>query len=91
MHCGVTLEEDIQNLINTTISLYGRLDILFNNSGLGNQTTKKKSIINFDADEFDRIIRVNVTGVALGMKHAVRVMVPRESGCIVSTASVAGV
>ena len=92
VHCDVTLEEDIKNLINTTISLYDRLDILFNNAGvLGNQTTKTKSIINFDAEEFDHIIRVNVKGAALGMKHAVRVMVPRGGGCIISTASVDGV
>ncbi|GFZ01706.1 NAD(P)-binding Rossmann-fold superfamily protein [Actinidia rufa] len=92
VHCDVTLEEDIKNLINTTISLYDRLDILFNNAGvLGNQTTKTKSIINFDAEEFDHILRVNVKGAALGMKHAARVMVPRGSGCIISTASVAGV
>ncbi|XP_042506525.1 short-chain dehydrogenase reductase 2a-like isoform X2 [Macadamia integrifolia] len=91
VHCDVSIEDEIENLVNSTISRYGRLDILFNNAGvLGNQS-KHKSILNFDADEFDRIMRVNVKGVALGMKHAARVMVPRGSGCIISTASVAGV
>ncbi|XP_010256990.1 PREDICTED: short-chain dehydrogenase reductase 2a-like [Nelumbo nucifera] len=91
VHCDVSLEEDVEKLINSTVSRHGRLDILFNNAGvLGNQS-KHKSIINFDADEFDRVMRVNVRGVALGMKHAARVMVPRGSGCIISTASVAGV
>ncbi|KAJ6855970.1 short-chain dehydrogenase reductase 2a [Populus alba x Populus x berolinensis] len=36
-------------------------------------------------------MRINVRGAALGMKHAARVMVPRRSGCVISTASVAGV
>ncbi|KAK9290138.1 hypothetical protein L1049_008304 [Liquidambar formosana] len=91
VHCDVSLEEDIENLIDSTISRYGRLDILFNNAGvLGNQS-KHKSIIHFDVDEFDRVMRVNVRGVALGIKHAARVMVPRGTGCIISTASVAGV
>ncbi|OVA12686.1 Short-chain dehydrogenase/reductase SDR [Macleaya cordata] len=90
VHCDVTLEEDIENLIDSTVSRYGRLDILFSNAGvLGNQ--KRKSILDFDADEFDRVMRVNVRGSALGMKHAARVMVPRGTGCIISTASVAGV
>lgn len=92
LHCDVTSEEEIKNLVNTTISLYGRLDVLFNNAGiLGNQTKNKKSITSFDPNEFDKIMGVNVKGAALGMKHAARVMVPRRSGCIISTASVAGV
>lgn len=91
VHCDVSLEEDVENLIDSTVSQHGRLDILFNNAGvLGNQS-KRKSIIDFDANEFDRVMRVNVRGAALGMKHAARVMVPRGMGCIISTASVAGV
>ncbi|KAB2621868.1 short-chain dehydrogenase reductase 2a [Pyrus ussuriensis x Pyrus communis] len=92
VHCDVSLEEDMENLIESTITRYGQLDIMFNNAGvLGNQS-KHKSIMNFDVDEFDSIMRVNVRGVALGMKHAARVMVARGiGGCIISTASVAGV
>ncbi|XP_021278557.1 short-chain dehydrogenase reductase 2a-like [Herrania umbratica] len=90
VHCDVSSEEDIEILINKTISLFGNLDILFNNAGvLGNQS-KRKSIIDFDAREFDRVMQVNVRGAALGMKHAAKVMVPGKSGCIISTASVAG-
>ncbi|KAG6769629.1 hypothetical protein POTOM_025283 [Populus tomentosa] len=91
VHCDVSLEKDIENLINSTISQYGKLDILFNNAGvLGNQS-KNKSIVDFDVDEFDRVMHVNVRGMALGIKHAARVMIPRGGGCIISTASVAGV
>lgn len=91
VHCDVSLEEDMENLMQSTISRYGQLDILFNNAGvLGNQS-KRKSIMDFDIDEFDRVMRVNVRGVALGIKHAARVMIPRGCGCIISTASVAGV
>lgn len=92
IHCDVSSEHDIQNLVHTTVSHYGGLDILFNNAGvLGSQSKSTRSIVDFDADELDRIMRVNVRGVALGMKHAARVMVPRKSGCIISTASVAAV
>ncbi|KAL1819190.1 hypothetical protein ACET3Z_014059 [Daucus carota] len=91
LHCNVSSEEDIESLINSTVSRHGRLDILFNNAGvLGNQS-KHKSILNFDVDEFDRVMNVNVRGVALGMKHAARVMIPKGHGCIISTSSVAGV
>ncbi|KAK9064112.1 hypothetical protein SSX86_017984 [Deinandra increscens subsp. villosa] len=91
VHCNVSLEAEVENLIDSTISCYGRIDILFNNAGvLGNQS-KHKSIVDFDVDEFDKIMSVNVRGVALGMKHVARVMIPKGSGCIISTASVASV
>jgi len=89
-HCDVSLEEDVEKLVTSTLALYGKLDIFFNNAGvLGQQ--KRKSIMDFNGDEFDNIMRVNVKGMALGTKHAARVMVPRRRGCIISTASVAGV
>lgn len=92
-HCDVSLEEDMENLFQSTVSRYGQLDILFNNAGvLGNQSKAHKSIVDFDIDEFDRVMRINVRGMALGIKLAARVMIPRGcGGCIISTASVAGV
>ncbi|XP_031498492.1 short-chain dehydrogenase reductase 2a [Nymphaea colorata] len=90
LHCDVCQESDVSRAVDYAVSRHGRLDILVNNAGvLGNQS--KKSIMDFDADEFDRVMRINVRGVALGMKHAARVMVPRGTGCIISMASVAGV
>ncbi|KAF8007698.1 hypothetical protein BT93_K1637 [Corymbia citriodora subsp. variegata] len=92
VHCDVSSEPDVENAVSSTVSRHGHLDILFNNAGvLGSQSGKSKSILNFDAEEFDRVMRVNVRGVALGMKHAAGAMIPRGSGCIISTASVAGV
>ncbi|KAK7390264.1 hypothetical protein VNO78_25563 [Psophocarpus tetragonolobus] len=91
VHCDVSIEEEVENLVSSSISRYGQLDIMFNNAGvLGNQS-KSKSIMNFDPEEFDRVMRVNVKGMALGIKHAARAMIPRGIGCIISTASVAGV
>jgi NAD(P)-dependent dehydrogenase (short-subunit alcohol dehydrogenase family) len=78
-HCDVSLEEDMENLIESTVSRYGQLDILFNNAGvLGNQSKAHKSIVDFDVDEFDRVMRINVRGMALGIKLAARVMIPRR-------------
>ncbi|KAF2321591.1 hypothetical protein GH714_000545 [Hevea brasiliensis] len=33
VHCDVTAEEDVQNAVNTAVSKYGKLDIMFNNAG----------------------------------------------------------
>ncbi|MBA0730769.1 hypothetical protein Golax_022937 [Gossypium laxum] len=49
-----------------------------------------KSIVDLDVDELKRVMQVNVRGVALGIKHAARVMIPRGGGgCIISRTSVA--
>ncbi|CAL0302594.1 unnamed protein product [Lupinus luteus] len=91
VHCNVSSEEEVENLVRFTVSHYGQLDIMFNNAGvLGNQS-KNKSIVNFDPNEFEKVMSVNVKGMALGIKHAARVMIPRGVGCIISTSSVAGV
>ncbi|TKY63590.1 Short-chain dehydrogenase reductase 2a [Spatholobus suberectus] len=91
VHCDVSIEEEVEKLVSCTVFRYGQLDIMFNNAGvLGNQS-KSKSIVDFDPEEFDRVMRVNVKGTALGIKHAARAMIPRGIGCIISTASVAGV
>ncbi|KAG9439240.1 hypothetical protein H6P81_019405 [Aristolochia fimbriata] len=101
VHCDVSVEEEMAHLVDSTVSRHGRLDVLFNNAGvLGNQSRPGgKSILHFDPDEFDRVMRVNVRGTALGIKHAARAMIHRSAGagagsgggCIISTASVAGV
>ncbi|KAH9309793.1 hypothetical protein KI387_037704, partial [Taxus chinensis] len=91
IHCDVRKEEDVAHVVNMAISRYGVLDIMFNNAGILGDQANRKSILDFDADEFDNVIAVNVKGVCLGMKHAARVMIPRRSGCIISTASVAGI
>ncbi|OWM81660.1 short-chain dehydrogenase reductase 2a-like [Punica granatum] len=91
VHCDVSSEQDVENLVSSTVSSYGHVDILFNNAGVLGSQSKHKSIMDLNVDELDRVMHVNVRGVALGMKHAARVMVPRRAGCIISTSSVAGV
>lgn len=92
MHCNVSIEPDVEQLIERTVSKFGRLDILCNNAGvLGGQSKRQKTILELNVDELDHVMQVNVRGAALGMKHASRVMVQRRSGCIISTTSVAGV
>ncbi|KMT05426.1 hypothetical protein BVRB_7g175530 [Beta vulgaris subsp. vulgaris] len=92
IHCDVSVEDDVCTVVDTAVALHGRLDILVNNAGvLGSQTKSRKSILNFDPNEFDQIMSINVKGMALGIKHAARVMMPKGSGCIISISSVAGV
>ncbi|KAA8518522.1 hypothetical protein F0562_015996 [Nyssa sinensis] len=87
IHCDVTNEDHIKNAVDKTVGTHGKMDIMFNNAGITDDN-KARIIDNAKAD-FERILKVNITGVFLGMKHAARVMVPARSGCIISTASIA--
>jgi len=86
--CDVTDPEQIQNLIQTTVDTYGRLDAAFNNAGIEGEaaTTPNCSLENFDLN-----VDVNLKGVFLCMKYQINQFLKQGSGgAIVNTASVAG-
>lgn len=81
-------EAQVKRMIQTAIKTFGRLDCLFNNAGFGGVTGEIDAT---DMGEpYQRTLDAMLTGVALGMKHAVPLM-KETGGCILSTASVAGV
>ncbi|KAK9051659.1 hypothetical protein SSX86_028287 [Deinandra increscens subsp. villosa] len=88
VHCDVTIESDVENAINMTLATYGKLDIMINNAGIVGDF--KLSILDNDPNDFERVLRVNVTGVFLGTKHAARAMIPARSGNIIMLGSVSG-
>ena len=85
----VTVESDVEALVQTAIGTYGRVDLAFNNAGIGETShdlTHTKS-----AEDYHRIMNVNVLGVLLSLKHELRCMLDSGSGAIVNNASVTGV
>ncbi|KAJ1413492.1 Short-chain dehydrogenase/reductase SDR [Sesbania bispinosa] len=86
VHCDVSKEIDVENSINTTLSKYGKLDIMVNNAVLIDDA--KPSILDNDVTEFERVVGVNLTGAFLGIKHAARVMIPAKKGSIINIGSV---
>lgn len=87
-HTDVSHEEEVRATVAHAVQKWGRLDVMFNNAGFGGVSG---SIIDVDMDGYDQTMAVLLRGVVLGMKHAGRVMKEQGSGCIISTASVAGV
>lgn len=85
VHCDVSNEDDIINLVDTTVSKFGHLDIMYNNAGIMNGATE--SILTTKKTDLERMLGVNLVGALLGAKHAARVMVPNKKGCILFTAS----
>jgi NAD(P)-dependent dehydrogenase (short-subunit alcohol dehydrogenase family) len=68
---------------------HGRLDGAFNNAGIEGPTAK---LLKLSVEEWERVIRVDLTGVFVCMKCEIEQMARQHSGgSIISTASVAGV
>ena len=75
----------VKAFVDAAATLYGRVDGLFNNAGIEGPIANTWE---YDEDEFDRVTRVNVNGVFLGMRHALPLMIAQGSGAIVNTASI---
>ena len=85
----VSNERDWDALEKIVCSEYGRLDILLNNAGI----VAEKSILEIDLATWNHLLSINLTGVMLGCRSAVRLMAKNpggSGGAIVNTASVAG-
>lgn len=88
VHCNVTSEDDIAKLVDTAVSKFGQLDIMYNNAGIVGAVGP---IDTTPANEWTRTVDIHLHGTFYGMKHAARVMKPRKTGSIVSMASTAGI
>lgn len=84
----VAREADIKAMIECAMSEFGRLDILFNNAGVGGAIGPVWEI---EEEEWDYTFDVLVKGVFFGIKHGTRVLrQQQQGGSIINTASVAG-
>lgn len=84
----VASEPDVEAMIRTAVDEFGRLDIVYNNAGVGGAFG---SITQTQVDDWNYTLAVLLTGPFLGMKHGARVMREQgDGGAIISTASVAG-
>jgi len=83
----VTSEEDWQAVIEKTLSAFGRLDVLVNNAGV----FLHKAIEDITVEEWRRVLSVNLEGVFLGTKYAIRTMRESGGGAIVNISSMAGI
>jgi len=87
-HCDVSQEDDVAGLVDTAVSEFGQLDIMYNNAGIVGAVGPVETL---DAAEWSATLGILLDGVFYGMKHAARVMKPRNTGSIVSMASTAGI
>jgi NAD(P)-dependent dehydrogenase (short-subunit alcohol dehydrogenase family) len=85
IRADVSKAGDAERMVSETVRQFGRLDILYNNAGIG----EAKLLHLMSEEEWDRTLDIDLKGVFLGSKYALPELM-KKGGVILSTASVAG-
>jgi NAD(P)-dependent dehydrogenase (short-subunit alcohol dehydrogenase family) len=80
-------EDDVRGLVERAVTEHGRLDVFFANAGISGGLA---SIFEQSVEDWQEILRVNLIGPWLAIKHAAPAMKEGGAGSIICTASVAG-
>ena len=80
-------ERTAKNAVEAAMQAFGQIDILINNTGVGNY----KSLIDTSAEEYDDMMDTNVRSTFLFTRHTVPVMLEQQQGTILMISSMAGV
>ena len=87
LQADVTREDDCARIAETAVARYGRLDILFNNVGIGSPGT----VLDVMQEDFDRVMATNVRSMVFTSKYVVPRMVETGGGSIINISSIAGI
>lgn len=81
----VAEESSARTAVEAAIEQFGQLDVLVNNAGI----IINKLVVDMTLDDWDRIFAVNIRGVFLHSREAMRAMIPNRRGAIVNVGSYA--
>jgi 3-oxoacyl-[acyl-carrier protein] reductase len=84
--CDVTVEEQVQAMVDGTVAAHGRLDVVVNNAGLGGTA----DLVDMTDEQWDKVIGITLTGTMRCMRAQLRHMCATGHGVIVNNASVLG-
>lgn len=84
----VSVQSDVDNLINTAVTTYGTVDILVNNAGIMDNFMPVEKV----TDElWDKIIAVNTTGPMKLIRKCMPIFLEKKKGVIINVASIGGI
>jgi NAD(P)-dependent dehydrogenase (short-subunit alcohol dehydrogenase family) len=84
----VTKSEQVQEMVNRAVEMYGRLDCAHNNAGIEGVVAPAAE---YPEEQWDRVININLKGIWLSMRAEIPQMLRQGGGAIVNTASTLGV
>lgn len=87
MQCNVSDPEAVCALVDAIQKDYGSVDILVNNAGI----TRDELMLRMKPEDFDAVVRTNMTAVFYVMQACIRGMIKKRKGKIVNISSVSGV
>ena len=76
----------VEAFVEQVMKHYGRVDILVNNAGI----TRDKLLIRMSDDDWDQVLRINLTGAFLLSRAVAKIMMKQRAGCMVNIASIIG-
>jgi NAD(P)-dependent dehydrogenase (short-subunit alcohol dehydrogenase family) len=87
IHTDVSNPADCQRLVGQTVENYGRLDIAFNNAGIGGE---QNPTADYSIEGWQKLMGINLSGVFYCMKYEIPAMLAVGGGAIVNMASILG-
>ena len=87
VHADVTRAAAFESLLDRTEAALGPIDVLVNIAGM----FPRRALVEMEEAEWDAVITLNLKSVYLGARAAIRRMLPRRRGVVLSTASGTGI
>jgi NAD(P)-dependent dehydrogenase (short-subunit alcohol dehydrogenase family) len=86
----ISKEESVKNMVEQTMNKYGRIDVLFNNAGIGYSSKDRYKMCKFldtSLKEWQDVLDINLNGLYLVTRYVLPIMLKQEYGSIVNNSS----